>query len=492
VRISGNIDDLEAKLAKAKRDLKNAPKSQQAKIKGDISQLEAQIRKAKADLASVQGKTIGINIVTTHNANGSVTAHEGGRYKAAGGRIVGPGTGTSDDVPIWASNGEYVVNAKSARKYGTLLDAINGGSMRAYASGGRVSSSEKQARSEALGDLTQTYFGYKLHSKAAFQAGTSNAGSIGELVSTLNDWRTKIKAATRGAQESKLIRAFDKFGTAALRNEQRLEKVNSQLSKASDKLSSLKDAAAQLKDSVSSGIVSGGSIAKAGGANALGVLEQLQGSVNDAQRFAGDLARLKKAGLNSQSLSELAQAGVEGGLATADALAGGSGDYIKKINALEKQLQAAGGAAGKTAADSAYGAGIATAQALVTGLRKQQASINKIMANAANAMARELKHELGKKASGGVVGAAAAGGNRWGRTLVGEYGPEIADLPVGTRVHSAPDTARMLTGGGDSRPIDLTVIIGGAQVGAALIDPLRGEIRNRGGNVQVVLGQRGA
>lgn len=49
---------------------------------------------------------------------------------------------------------------------------------------------------------------------------------------------------------------------------------------------------------------------------------------------------------------------------------------------------------------------------------------------------------------GGIVGAAAAGGLRAGLTLVGESGPELADLAPGTMVHSAPDSARMLAGAG--------------------------------------------
>jgi TP901 family phage tail tape measure protein len=502
VKLKADISDWEANLAKAKRDLKSAPASKKAKLEADIAQWEAQIRKAKADLASVQGKTVGINIVTTHS-NVGVVAHEGGRY-AAGGRISGPGTGTSDDVPILASNGEYVVNADAAAKHGALLDAINNGRLPRYAKGGKVTKAqqaaidrakaEQEARNDGVGAFSLSYFsraaGYK---NTGFMRGTAGAGGVDDLVATLNEWQSKIKAATHGAQESKLIRDFDRFGAAALKNEKALVAVNSKLAAAQDKLSALKDAASQLKDSVSGGIVSGGSIARTPAANALGVLETLQGNVSDAQRFAAELAKLKKAGLNSQSLSELAQAGVEGGLSTADALSGASPAYLKKINDLEKQLIAAGGSAGTTASNSVYAAGIKTAQGLVDGLKKQQKQLDAVMAHAAAAMAAELKKAFSSKAkaSGGAVGAAAAGGNRWGRTLVGEYGPEIADLPVGSRVHSAPDTARMLAGGPPAAPIYLTVQLGDRDLGNFVIDPLRREIRRQGGNVQAVLGVKG-
>ncbi len=44
---------------------------------------------------------------------------------AEGGQVRGPGTGRSDSVPALLSNGEFVVNAQSSRRYAPLLRAIN-------------------------------------------------------------------------------------------------------------------------------------------------------------------------------------------------------------------------------------------------------------------------------------------------------------------------------------------------------------------------------
>lgn len=64
----------------------------------------------------------------------------GGVVKAAtGGRISGPGTGTSDSIPAKLSDGEYVVNAKATKQNLALLDAINSGKVARLAAGGRVS-----------------------------------------------------------------------------------------------------------------------------------------------------------------------------------------------------------------------------------------------------------------------------------------------------------------------------------------------------------------
>jgi hypothetical protein len=77
---------------------------------------------------------------------------DGGPVKAAsGGRIAGPGTSTSDTIPALLSDGEYVINAKSARQHGALLDAINSGRIARLAQGGAVTPSPRLARPGATG-----------------------------------------------------------------------------------------------------------------------------------------------------------------------------------------------------------------------------------------------------------------------------------------------------------------------------------------------------
>ena len=44
---------------------------------------------------------------------------------ATGGYIQGPGTGTSDSIPAWLSNGEFVMNAQATAKYLPLLKQMN-------------------------------------------------------------------------------------------------------------------------------------------------------------------------------------------------------------------------------------------------------------------------------------------------------------------------------------------------------------------------------
>ena len=84
--------------------------------------------------------------VNMPNVSGTIEV-EGKSFKvdilenAQGGYIKGPGTGTSDDILSWLSNGEYVVRAASVNKYGTgMLDKINAGK---YNKGGLTRSKGK-------------------------------------------------------------------------------------------------------------------------------------------------------------------------------------------------------------------------------------------------------------------------------------------------------------------------------------------------------------
>ena len=95
-----------------------------------------------------------------------------------------------------------------------------------------------------------------------------------------------------------------------------------------------------------------------------------------------------------------------------------------------------------------------------------------------------LKSMLPGFAHGGVVGQAASGGGRGGLTMTGEAGPELLQLPPGTRVRSNPDTRRMLSAGGAAESI-ITLIIQGTGV----LEGLREVIRVKGGDVQTVLGK---
>lgn len=160
----------------------------------------------------------------------------------------------------------------------------------------------------------------------------------------------------------------------------------------------------------------------------------------------------------------------------------------KKLESVPKSKQA------KLKAD------IAQLQAKVQAAKGQLASIkNKTVFVTVNTVYNTPRRtvEGGKGnafAHGGIRGlsAAATGGVRSNMTMVGEQGPELVNLAPGSRVRSNPDTRRLMSqGGGGGGPIQANLVVSGKVLASVLIDPLRGEIRDRGGNVQSAIGVRG-
>ena len=58
---------------------------------------------------------------------------------ATGGHVQGPGTGTSDSIPAWLSNNEFVMTSRTVDHYGVaFMNALNQRRLPRFASGGRV------------------------------------------------------------------------------------------------------------------------------------------------------------------------------------------------------------------------------------------------------------------------------------------------------------------------------------------------------------------
>ncbi|MEV1063373.1 hypothetical protein, partial [Streptomyces sp. NPDC050263] len=133
-RLKGDLEDLRKKLAEAKERLAKAPSSKTASIRADISDLQRKIALAKDALTNLDGYSattwIYTNYSTPHHmaGGGPVRRAAGGPVHRfpGGGKVAGPGTSTSDSVSAMLSNGEYVINAASTRKYLGLVEAING------------------------------------------------------------------------------------------------------------------------------------------------------------------------------------------------------------------------------------------------------------------------------------------------------------------------------------------------------------------------------
>lgn len=174
----------------------------------------------------------------------------------------------------------------------------------------------------------------------------------------------------------------------------------SKLKAAQSKLADLSKAWLSEKNSVSSGIMQSASIITASpdegrSVNSFDVLAQMRAKVAAANQFAQTLVQLRKKGLSSALIEQLASAGVDQAGATAQALAAGSKGQIQEMNKLQSGLQSAADGTGKLVANAMYAAGIKSAQGLVKGLQSQEKAIDAQMLRIAKAMEKAIKAALG-------------------------------------------------------------------------------------------------
>lgn len=91
-----------------------------------------------------QGRVITLRVVTSGASAGLTTNVSGGGrpFLAEGGPVVGPGTGTSDEVPLMGSNGEWMIRERVARKNRGFLKWFNENGdtqpIQAFAGGGQI------------------------------------------------------------------------------------------------------------------------------------------------------------------------------------------------------------------------------------------------------------------------------------------------------------------------------------------------------------------
>ncbi len=206
----------------------------------------------------------------------------------------------------------------------------------------------------------------------------------------------------------------------------------------------------------------------------------------DSPQARDELRKMGKATFDlTSALSDAASEGFNGGLTPAMRTAlKAAGLTTDQMDELEKELKAA-----KRAGDSWA----------KTYVAKYHVKYSSSGSKTGNFGEGGDYSGVGGLASGGIKGAAS--GASWsGLTMVGEHGPELIDLPAGSRVSSAPDTQRMLSGGHPAGGIPsfssqtLKLVLdpsAGSKLTRAIMEMIRAEIRTEGGNVQTVLGVSG-
>jgi TP901 family phage tail tape measure protein len=202
----------QAVLAKISGDyIKAATIEQQAQnVQLEFDQ-ETELRKKDAEIAKLKARYDAIK------GGAKLTKAESAKIPkvraASGGAIRGAGTGTSDSIPAYLSNGEYVIKAKSVKKYGTeTFDALNAGR---FAEGGLIQDPNKvylpdgsEARKMSREERDRNY----RISRDRFLAQRQKYKDFVMPQETPKELANRLKAM--GYAEGGLIKGYDKGGLA--------------------------------------------------------------------------------------------------------------------------------------------------------------------------------------------------------------------------------------------------------------------------------------
>ena len=363
---------------------------------------------------ALDGKTANIYI-TTHRAeihtvtrSDSVNTGKGPKSKgpqgfAVGGPIIGPGTGTSDDILAMLSNGEHVLTADEVRKMGghaaveRMRAMAKSGRLPRFAGGGAV------ARREAWIDYerdSRRGSGYRSVTQSL-----SSAYSFADRLTSLADSGNVGAGAIR-----KLYDAAGK-GEAGLRTlHGRSDRLSTSLEKAKAKLEDLAD----VRDSIGNDLAGGFSIGAAvkrgnmyGAASVSGIQGEASGYLSRVQAFAGKLKALQKMGYSGAIVQEIAEMGLIEGSRAADVLLKGTKSEVQALNKTKTAIGTASTAAGNAVADALHKGGISAAAGFVKGLQAQDKAIEQQMLRIGLSMENALRSALGRKpirrAGGGAV-----------------------------------------------------------------------------------------
>lgn len=484
-KLTADIKVWNAKIEQAKAKLKSAPASKRAKLSADIRDLQSKVSRARSELATIRSKSVTVTAFLQYKGR-SISAFSAGRMAkgglvrgyAAGGRvrgypgggpISGPGTGTSDSVPIMASDGEFVINTASTRKYRPLIEAINDDRLSAMAAGGVAAggmagagmavgaglaggmraatrSVESAARelasavSSGVRDELQIASPSKKMKALAKDVGkgfiSGLTGSRDKIKSVSKDLASDVRAAFSGRRESSLIKMINrdtgKLLSLASKRDSVTKKIADANKFATDTASQARSTGSLAtiisEDHFSPRFVEGG----------------MKASLNAIKKFTKNVQTLQKRGLSKSLLRQILEMGPEEGAAFAQSLVQADQATIKRFNSLQGQVSSASTKLGKVGADMLFDSGKHASKGFLTGLKTQQKDLEKLMLSIAKAMQKSIKKALGIRSPSTVF---AEIGRNIGDGLVmglGDAAPKVAAAAKkisSTAVESAKKTA---------------------------------------------------
>lgn len=323
-------------------------------------------------------------------------------------------------------------------------------------------------------------------------------GTEKQVRSTITKLRGIITKGLSGSKEKSALKFLNKYDQDLIAMAKGSERLDKSLKSAKAKLDGLKKSKAEVASKLRDSIMSMGNVVQLtpqdGFVDASSIIQNMQAKLNQAKEFGKKLAELRKKGLSNALLKQIAEAGPEQGMATATALAGASNSQIKQLNSTQAQLGKTANSTSKSLSNSMYNAGIKATEGLVKGMQARKKSFDDFIKSWAKYISASMKKHLGIKSPSKVMA------DQVGKWIplgvidgIKKTEPELtATTQAMVNAPKVDQRSGMVTSrpapiATSNMPFAVNIDIGGQRMTELLIDPLRKTIRNKGGNVQVVL-----
>lgn len=459
VAFKGNITDLDVKIQKAQARVDSLKQKRATAVGANKFALDVEVNRAQAKLDSLKQRKAAtitasdqasakINLIrgSLGALNGYVaTTYVKTQYSEShvqqpfrrngglapgfanggmpGGLLRGPGTGTSDSIPMWwASTGEYVVNAKATAKNLALLEAINsdrlgsgagmpgaGAAVAAgLASGMTGSTGQVQAGARIMAAAVTAGVRAELQIASPSKKMTALARDIGaglikgltgsreQIRSTAADLAADIRSAFSGRKESGLLR----YVTAQTA---KLQAAATARDKVAAQLATARAYAADVTKNAREGASLSGLGLAAEDVTAGSIQAGLATKLANIRQFSRYIQILAKRGLRKPLLQQILNMGPDTGFAYASTLVSAGTAAFNSINSIQTQLDKATAGLGNLGADVLYDAGANAGRGFLAGLTSQQKAIEARMLAIAKGMDKAIRKALGIRSPSTVM-----------------------------------------------------------------------------------------
>lgn len=342
------------------------------------------------------------------------------RQPRGGGVLRGPGTTTSDSIPAVIRRGgfallsdrEFIVNARSTKKYLGILKAINadrfagggqvGAGVQAFASGGQVRRNSVAVRLDlnisASAAKTLQRRIQAINDRLGGSLTRSLVGTPSEISRTLRSLETQIKRTFSGIRtqvDNRLIRRLETFN-------KRLTQLAAQRDRLTDRLQEAQQVALSITERAAGAAALAG-LPEEDTATPQALAAALRKRLAVLKSFRADIERLSQRGLEGGLLQQLAELGPEQGAELADRLADAPLAVIREISALQRGIDRTSQALGRETADSLFDAGRQASKGFLAGLKADRKDITALLTELAREVSKTIRKELKIKSPSRVL-----------------------------------------------------------------------------------------